>query len=809
MSRPTQRLPLLALPSAVVLPGAVVTVEVAREENLLALTRRAAPAADRAERCIVAPLKDPAGAIEPDGLVGVGTLVRVVAEMQLPGGTVRAVLHGLRRVRLIDVAAEDGFLTACPADLSGESEAPVAGGEDLERIVALLHALARSDPRYAGDLATLVEHNADDPARLSDLLAGDLPLDYSERSRLLAEPDPAGRIELISRFLSNALERARVGHAVEGKVRERIRQSFLREQLEVIRDELGEPDPHTREADRLADRIVATPLSDAARRAALHDLETLRRSAPSSAEAARVRNHLEWLLDLPWSDGFDEREAAEEDRFAEVARSLNTSHLGLKDVKERVIEFLAVHRLGGDADGAVVCFLGPPGTGKSSMGRAIARALRRPFAAIPVGGMTHESELVGTSSKQEGGVPGAILQEIHRLGRNDPVILLDEIDRLSLGNEGNAGGALLQILDPEHNAEFVDHFLGVPFDLSSCLFLATANETEEMPDALLDRLEIIEFAGYTESQKRAIAGKHLLPRARAAAGLADWQFKLSTAALGTVIRSYTEEAGVRHLQRVLNSLARKAAVKVVRGGRGLWLRKADLPRLLGPPTVDEDLRLLKPSVGVATGLAWTSAGGALLPIEALAMPGSGTTTLTGQVGEVMRESVQAATSYVRTRFKSLGVAQDLLDTLDIHLHFPSGGTPKDGPSAGIAVATALVSLITRVPARHDVAMTGEMSLLGNVLPVGGIREKLLAAIRAGFPEVILPQRNAEEVLRLPPEIRTRLTIHLVDDVLEVFGHALVSPATRSGAQPQRPNRRRRAARQADDGGSRRRRKPAG
>ena len=763
-------LPLVALPSAVVLPGSVVTAEVQRPENLRAL-ERADDGSARGPRCIVAPLADPEAEIHPRGLLGVGTLVRVVSSVRLPGGAARVVLHGLRRVRLEAVRASGGSLEARGRE---ESAAPCPPA-DLAPLLALLQRLARLEGESSGDLVALVELNAADLGSLTDLLAGHLPLTYEERACLLAEPDPQAREELLRRHLAAALERARLGRAVEGKAAERMRQSFLREQLEVLRDELGEPDPAVAATESLGARLEELDLGEAARAQAEHLMHSLRSSPPGTPEATRLRRHLEWMLELPWAGGESEAGAG----FSNLTRSLGRSHTGLRDVKERVLEFLAVHRLRGDAHGTVLCFHGPPGTGKSSMGRAVARVLGRPFVTIPVGGMTHESELVGAPRQQDGGFPGAILQELHRTGRRDPVILLDEIDKLSLGNEGNAGGALLQLLDPDQNAEFLDHYLGVPFDLSACLFVVTANDLDTMPEALIDRLEVIPFAGYTESEKAAIARAHLLPRARDTAGLQSWQLHLTPAALRTVIRAYTAEAGVRQLQRRLGALARKAAVEVVRGSKGLWLRKADLARLLGPPMVDEELRFARPEVGVATGLAWTSAGGALLPVEALAMPGSGSMVLTGSVGEVMRESVQTALSWVRTRFRSLGLRPNLLDSLDLHVHFPAGGTPKDGPSAGIAIATALVSLITRVPTRSDLAMSGEMSLLGHVLPVGGLREKLLAAIRSGIPEVIVPQRNAEEVLRLPAEVRSQLTIHLVDDVLEVLGLALLSPPQRS------------------------------
>jgi ATP-dependent Lon protease len=406
------------------------------------------------------------------------------------------------------------------------------------------------------------------------------------------------------------------------------------------------------------------------------------------------------------------------------------------------------------------------------MARSVAAALGRAFVHVQIGGVTEERELVGSHYGHPGAVPGRILQGVHRSKSSDPVILLDEIDKQQIGNREGSGGVLLALLDPEQNKGFLDHYLGVPYDLSRCVFLATANDLAGLAEALVDRLEVIRFGSYTESEKLAIAREHLLPRARSNAGLTLHQFRVSPAALSEIVRNYSEEAGVRHLQRTLDSLARKAAVRVVAGLAGLEVKKNDLLELIGPANLDEELHFQTPRVGVASGLAWTTAGGATLPIEAIAMPGSGRVILTGSLGDVMRESVQTAMSYVRSRFEELGLAHDVLDSLDIHIHFPSGSTPKDGPSAGIAVATSLVSLLTRVPVRHDVAMTGEMSLLGAVLPIGGLREKLLAASRAGIREVILPAKNSEEVLRLSPEIRQRLTLHLVDHVQEALALAL-------------------------------------
>lgn len=798
--------PLVALPSAVVLPGAVITAEVQRPHNLRALEQARTPTEGVVERCIVAPLDDPEGEITPQGVLGVGTLVRVISRVTLSGGSLRVVLHGLRRVRLEDIEEVDGHLRADGVEVQDQISDPDACLAELEQLSSLISKLALVDSHYPEDLVSLVEHNSQNPSALSDLLAGQLPLDYGERARHLAEADASLRLRHLRRHLSAALQRAQVGHDVEGVVREGIRRSYLKQQLQILRDELGEPDPQAAALELLGEHIDKTPLSEAAYERALHDLESLRRALPNAPSTTRLHNYLEWMLELPWFETENLAPVSNE-RFEAVVDALERSHCGLAEVKTRLIEFIAVHRLHGEARGTVLCFSGPPGTGKSSMGRAVADALARPFVTIPIGGMTHESELVGVSHLQEAGFPGVILQELHRLQAHNPVILLDEIDKFSLGNEGTAGGALLQLLDAEQSSEFLDHYLGIPFDLSSCLFIVTANDLEEMPDALLDRLEVIEFAGYTDSEKAAVARAHLIPRSHSAAGLETWQMKLTPAALRSVIRDYTEEAGVRDLQRRLDTLARKAAVDVVHGGRGLFLRKADLPRLLGPPTVEDEIRFLHPSVGVATGLAWTSHGGSLLPIEALAMPGNGNMILTGLIGEVLRESVQTATSWVRRHLKDLGLGQDLFDSLDLHLHFPGASTPKDGPSAGIAIATALVSLITRVPARHDVAMSGEMSLLGSILPVGGLREKLLAASRSGISEVIVPHRNAAEILRMPSEIRSRMTIHLVKDVHEVLGLSLVTrasidaPAAASAGEKKRAHHAR--------GKPRRKRKPAG
>jgi ATP-dependent Lon protease len=525
--------------------------------------------------------------------------------------------------------------------------------------------------------------------------------------------------------------------------------------------------PHLRE------RIDATPLSAEARLLALRELDQIEELGP--AHSIGPRAHLEWLLSLPWRQSGVRRPAIAPRR---VVNALDRSHLGLKSVKERIAEYLAVHRLRGAAGGDVLGFVGPPGTGKTSLARALALALGRPFVWIPVGAVTAESELVGVPVTQPGAMPGAILEGLRRAGSSDAVVVLDELDKLQLGASGEALGTLLALFDREARSEFFDRYLGLPFDLSGCLIVATAHDTEEMPEALLDRLDVVEFNGYSEEEKARIARRHLVPGARAQAGVSAKQFRLTSGALNRLLTHYTEEAGVRQLERQLCALARKAAMRVVQGRAGLAVKQKDLAELLGPASRDEELRARRPALGAATGLAWTSAGGTLLPVEALAAPGSGKTKITGQVGEILRESVETAVSCVRSLAQRSGAS--LLDERDLHLHFPSSAVPKDGPSAGLAIAVALYSLCSRRRVRHDVALTGELTLYGAVLAIGGVREKLLAARRAGLREVIVPEGNGQDLLQLPVELRKAVKIHRVSNLEQALAIALTKGKSRSG-----------------------------
>ena len=766
-SPPASFVPCLGVRSAVVFPRAVATLDIVRAENLAALAAHQGGDAP----VVAVPLRELGdGPTLPEHLLGVGTLCRLLDRLRLPDGSQRIVLQGLARVSLGELHTEQGYYQA-----TLQAEPPSASGTAiLEELVArameLVGELVELDPRYSRELPSLLVLYRDEPSAFMDLLASRLHLAYTDAARLLTELDLGHRLQLSIEELAREVARARAARSLQDKVQERARRGWLREQLAIIQGELGQSDPLETERRELAARIESTALPPSARRRLASELAHLSRAAPGSAEAGRLRSWIEWVMELPWEARSQELEPPD---FERVMAALDGSHTGLADVKNRITEFLAVQRLGGGARGTVLCFHGPPGTGKTSMARAVACALGRDFVHVPVGAITDEAELCGRHRTHPGATAGRILAGLHRAGTKNPVVLIDEIDKIQLGGSAEAGGVLLEILDPELNRNFLDHFLGVPFDLSECIFLATANDTRVLGEALVDRLELIPFESYTEGDKLAIAREHLVERARGAAGLQREQFDLSRGALVEVVRKYTEEAGVRQLARTLESLARKAAIEVVRGRAGLRVHKTDLLDLLGPANVDEELHLSGPRVGVATGLAWTPAGGSMLPIEALAMPGQGRSILTGSVGEVMRESVQTATSWVRARLGTLGLGQDALESLDVHLHFPSGATPKDGPSAGLAIVVALVSLLSGVPVRHDVAMTGEISLHGAVLAVGGLREKLLAALRAGVRVVVVPARNSEEILRLPPEVRQRLDIRVVDDVRQALRLALV------------------------------------
>jgi len=707
----------------------------------------------------------------------VGTVLRIVKMLKFPDDSYRLVVQGVSRARAEAFLSEDPYLRARVVAL------PDRGDPEAVEIAALSRnvrdqfvALVAESPRLSDELQVLAQ-SLEEPSRLADLAASNLELDVETKQRLLEESDVATRL----RDVLVEVRRARESLQVESEIREKVqsemgktqRDYMLRQQLDQIRRELGEAEDSEDEAEQLRERIEAAGLPEDALKQANRELERLAQTPTAAAEHSVIRTYLEWMADLPWS------RTSEDSLDVRRARAiLDEDHWDLEKVKDRIVEYIAVLSLKRDLKGPILCFQGPPGTGKTSLGRSIARALGREFVRISLGGVRDEAEIRGHRRTYVGALPGRIVQGLRRAGTRNPVFLLDEVDKVGADYRGDPSSALLEVLDPEQNSSFSDHYLEVPFDLSQVLFIATANVMDTVPPALRDRMEVLELPGYTEEDKLQIARRFLVPRQREANGVANVDLTLPDETLLSVIRSYTREAGVRNLEREIGALCRKTARRVAEGeARGaVVVRPEELPDLLGPVKHEPELAERAGMPGVAVGLAWTPAGGDILFIESTRMPGRGKLSLTGSLGDVMRESAEAARTWLRTRAGDLHLDKALFESSDLHLHVPAGAVPKDGPSAGVAMVTSLASLLTGRSAPPDVAMTGEITLRGKVLPVGGIKEKLLAAKRAGIRRVLLPERNQRDVLEIPPDLLKGLELEYVGTVDEVLDRVLVAQA---------------------------------
>ena len=628
-------------------------------------------------------------------------------------------------------------------------------------------------PREAGSLIDSIN----EPGQLADLVAANLDAPVEEKAQLLETLDVKDRIRKVLRLLTRQLEILKMRERINSQIKEEMgknqREYVLRQQLKAIKEELGEEDGDQGDLDVLDERITKANLSHDAEQVARKQLKRLRSMQVGSAEYTVVRTYIDWILDIPWS-----KETTDNLDIAEVRRVLEEDHSGLEKVKKRIVEYLAVRKLKKDKKGPILCLLGPPGVGKTSLGRSVARALGRKFVRVSLGGVHDEAAIRGHRRTYVGALPGQIIQGMKKGSTVNPVFMLDEIDKIGHDFRGDPAAALLEVLDPEQNDTFADHYLEVPYDLSKVMFIATANVGDTIPAPLRDRMEIIEIPGYTRREKLDIARNHLLPKQIEEHGLKPGQLDFTSKALENLIDHHTREAGVRNLERQVATVIRGIAVKVAEGDQGPFRVDTgdDIRPFLGPPRFVSDVAERTAETGVSTGLAWTSVGGEILFIEATRMHGSGKLQLTGQLGDVMKESAQAAMSFVRTRAKALGIAEDFLEKHDIHIHIPAGAMPKDGPSAGVTMMTALVSLLTGINVRHDVAMTGEITLRGRVLPVGGIKEKVLAAHRAGIKRVILPERNMADLEDVPAEIKSELEFVSVAKMEEVLEAALEDPS---------------------------------
>ncbi len=779
-------LPLLPIRNHVLFPGSVAPFDVGREKSVALVEDLEG---ETQPVIVIFAQKDPA-TDDPafDDLYPVGVAARVLKALRHSTGNYSLILQGLVRVRLEKLTMESPYMKGHisrldePKQDDVECEALAMSLRDTaKQVIQLMPEL----PREAGSLIDSIN----EPGQLADLVSANLEAPPDEKAVLLEAIDVKDRIRKVLRLLTRQLEVLKMRERINSQIKEEMgknqREYVLRQQLKAIKEELGEEDGDQSDLDLLDERLAKASLSKEAESVCRKQLKRLRSMQVGSAEYTVVRTYIDWILDLPW-----EKATTDMTDIAEVRRVLDEDHSGLEKIKKRIVEYLAVRKLKPDKKGPILCLIGPPGVGKTSLGRSVARALGRKFVRISLGGVHDEAAIRGHRRTYVGALPGQIIQGMKKASTVNPVFMLDEIDKIGHDFRGDPAAALLEVLDPEQNDTFSDHYLEIPYDLSKVMFIATCNVSDTIPAPLRDRMEIIEIPGYTRREKAAIARDHLVPKQLEEHGLDAETLGVTDLAIDRIIDSYTKEAGVRSLERQIAAVIRSIAVKVAEGEEGPFAIDSaeDLRPPLGPPRFTSDIAERMDEPGIATGLAWTSVGGEILFIEATRMHGKGKMQLTGQLGDVMKESAQAAMSYVRTHARELRVPEDFLENHDVHIHIPTGGVPKDGPSAGVTMMTALVSLLTGIRVRHDVAMTGEITLRGKVLPVGGVKEKVLAAHRAGIKRVILPERTVPDLDEVPQEVRDELEFVPVTKMDEVLLAALEEPEKLDlGGEPEKPS----------------------
>ena len=764
------RVPLLPLRDIIVFPHMVVPLFVGRQKSIRALEE----AMNRQKFILLAAQKD-AKTNEPAeaDIYQVGTLGTVVQLLRLPDGTVKVLVEGKKRARILQyVANPDYFLVDAE-----EVEETVESSTEIEALCRSVNSTFENyvklnkkiPPEMIMSVASITE-----PARLADTIVAHLGIKLEEKEALLESFDSAQRLEKVLGHMRSEIEILEVEKRIRTRVKKQMEKTqkeyYLNEQMRAIQKELGEKDEFKNEIQELEEKIKARKMNAEAQEKAEKELRKLKMMSPMSAEATVVRNYIDWLISLPWNEFTEDKLD-----IGEAERILEEDHYGLEKVKQRILEYLAVQSLVGELKGPILCLAGPPGVGKTSLGKSIARATGRKFVRVSLGGVRDEAEIRGHRRTYIGALPGKVIQSMKKAGSSNPVFLLDEIDKMSTDFRGDPSSALLEVLDPEQNMAFADHYLDVDYDLSKVMFITTANNLERIPRPLQDRMEIIRIAGYTEVEKLNIAKRYLVHKVREQNGLKEGNIEFSDNSILGIIRHYPKEAGVRSLERELASICRKVVLDVVKGDRdaSYVINSKSLQKYLGPEKFRYGRAEEESRIGVTTGLAWTDFGGELLSTEVAVVPGKGRLTITGRLGEVMQESAQAAMSYVRSRADDLGLERDFYQKVDIHLHVPEGATPKDGPSAGITLATSLVSAITRIPVRSDLAMTGEVTLRGNVLPIGGLKEKVLAAHRGGIKHVLIPIENEKDISEIPATVLKSITIELVQHMDEVLRKALV------------------------------------
>jgi ATP-dependent Lon protease len=775
-------LPLLPVRDTVLFPHAVLPLTVGRESSVQLINSLG----EDKTIVVVAQREARVDAPQPTDLFAVGSLAVVHKVVRMPNQSLFVFAEGLERVKITEYTQLAPFMRATVETIS---EIPVPKNAEIEalqrNVLTLFQQIVAGSPTLSDELST-VASNIDDAGRMVDFIASSLPsLSTRDKQDVLETPDVHIRLEKINQHLAKELEVQQLRNKIQSEVQDRVQQTqreyYLREQMKAIQKELGEQDETTRDAEELRQKIEAAGMPDDVKKEALKELGRLARMSPMAADYGLTRNYIEWLAVLPW-----QKSSGVEVDIPKAKEILDSDHYDLEKVKNRILDYLSVRRLKPNMKGPILCFVGPPGVGKTSLGKSIARSLGRKFVRLSLGGVHDEAEIRGHRRTYIGALPGQIMQGIRRAETNDPVFMLDEIDKVGRDFRGDPGAALLEALDPEQNFSFRDNYLDVPFDLSKVLFITTANQLDPVPEPLRDRMEIIELQGYTEEEKVHIAFQYLIPRQIEENGITAEQIEFPEETIGFIIRHYTREAGVRNLERTIGTICRKQARRIAEGKAGKLIVTPELVQhhdMLGGMKIRTEGEIAERTkrAGVAVGLAWTPTGGDILFIEANKMKGKGGFNMTGQLGEVMRESMQAALTWVRSNAKQLGIDEEFFANHDIHIHVPAGAIPKDGPSAGVTMATALVSLLTDRPVRPLTAMTGEITLSGNVLPIGGIKEKALAAKRAGVKDIILPDDNRQNVEEdLTPEQLQGLNLHYVKTIEEVLEVAL--PTTRAEAK---------------------------
>jgi ATP-dependent Lon protease len=781
INKKRETLPLVPLRDMVVFPHMMAPFIVGRESSVRALEQSLSTPS---KRIFLSAQKDPR-IDDPlrDDICDLGVVATVIQNLKLPNGNVRVMVEGVQRGRILEVSEGNGALNVeaevYEVHYPMSEELRVYMGKVLsafEQYAKMSHHLA-----FEGLMSTL---KLDDPDRVADILSAHLMVATTEKQSLLELVNPYERLQRLHDLLDVEIEKINIDKRINVKVKKQMEKAqkeyYLNEKIKAIHQELGRKDDRGDELLELREKIEKAGLPKEVKEKADQELKRLEAMPPVSAEATVSRNYIDWVVSVPWR-----RKSKERKDLDHAERVLHEDHYGLEKIKDRILEFLAVRQLVGQTKSSIICFVGPPGVGKSSLAKSIARATGRKFVRLSLGGVRDEAEIRGHRRTYIGAFPGQIIQMMKKAGTINPVFLLDEVDKMSMDFRGDPSAALLEVLDPEQNDSFLDHYLDVDYDLSKVMFIATANVIHSIPPPLRDRMEVIQLSGYTLNEKLAIAQQFLVPRQLRDHGLSTDKIKFDEEALRVVIESYTREAGVRNLEREVGSICRKIARRVVREGKSIEVKVSPemIFELLGKPRYRARRKNEESEVGVATGLAWTEVGGELLEAEVGLMPGKGKLTLTGKLGEVMQESARAAVSYLRSRSEIFGIEPDFNESLDIHLHVPEGAIPKDGPSAGITMATTLVSALTKIPVRKDVAMTGEITLRGKVLPVGGIKDKVLAAYRGGITEVILPKENEKDLEEIPAEVREAMEVHLVESMDEVLRLALdgsLTPLPKNG-----------------------------